>query len=494
MSGGFKKGGSNLFVSIFIGFIVISFMFTGYESMKGSPNSVATVGDIPVKVNEYRQEYDRQMEFYKRMLGGNINSQQIEQFGLKKNALNNLIDRNLMIIFSEKIGYVASPSEVRNEIRNLPYFQTNNQFDISKYKFLLSRNGYTPTDFEGDIEKQVKVKTAAGLLGTFPISTKYIQEREKFREKTMEADLVQFNSSALEKMIKVSSSEIKAFVADEKNKSRLQGIFNSRKAGLDQKEEVLASHILLKTTATNEKEVLKKITDLSKKVNTKNFASMAKKHSEGPSNKKGGDLNWFGKGRMVPSFENAAFGAKKSSIVGPIKTKFGYHLIWVRNKKAAKEATLAEHQNTIAEELIKKDKATPEQIKEMTAKFTTELKAHLATNNKKKIDSLKSKYGLKYETKIAINRLDGVKGQVQLKPEDLKTLFTTASNSAETFVFEEGSQVTLLRGKLLATKKEAPKAEVEKQTLSRVLTQKLRQKLIENLKETVAIKVNDRIL
>ncbi|TNE97147.1 MAG: hypothetical protein EP326_12025, partial [Deltaproteobacteria bacterium] len=85
MSGAFQKRTTNIFLTIFIGFIVVSFMFTGYESMKGTPDTVAKVGGIPVKLAEYRNEYNRQLEFYRRIMNGDLSSKQIEQFGLKLN-------------------------------------------------------------------------------------------------------------------------------------------------------------------------------------------------------------------------------------------------------------------------------------------------------------------------------------------------------------------------------------------------------------------------
>lgn len=59
------------------------------------------------------------------------------------------------------------------------------------------------------------------------------------------------------------------------------------------------------------------------------FESMAQIHSDGPSSTDGGYLGWFGRGKMTPPFEQAAFGAKVGEIIGPIETQFGYHLIKV---------------------------------------------------------------------------------------------------------------------------------------------------------------------
>jgi peptidyl-prolyl cis-trans isomerase C len=64
-----------------------------------------------------------------------------------------------------------------------------------------------------------------------------------------------------------------------------------------------------------------------------NFEDLARKHSSCPSGKKGGDLGYFTRNRMVKEFETAAFAAKKGDIVGPVKTQFGWHIIKVTDTR-----------------------------------------------------------------------------------------------------------------------------------------------------------------
>jgi peptidyl-prolyl cis-trans isomerase C len=87
-------------------------------------------------------------------------------------------------------------------------------------------------------------------------------------------------------------------------------------------KEVKARHILVKKKSQAE-EILE---ELKKGAN---FAELAKKHSECPSRKKGGSLGWFGRGKMVKPFENAAFSLKKGELSDIVKTQFGYHIIKV---------------------------------------------------------------------------------------------------------------------------------------------------------------------
>ena len=88
-----------------------------------------------------------------------------------------------------------------------------------------------------------------------------------------------------------------------------------------------ASHILVKTKAEAEK--IK-----SKLRNGENFAQIAKRYSSCPSAKQGGDLGEFRRGAMVPAFDRAVFapGSENKDFIGPVKTKFGFHLIQVLYK------------------------------------------------------------------------------------------------------------------------------------------------------------------
>lgn len=81
-----------------------------------------------------------------------------------------------------------------------------------------------------------------------------------------------------------------------------------------------ARHILVKTKeqADSLKQELKKGAD---------FAAMAKKHSQCTSAKKGGDLGEFSPGTMVKAFDQVVFKKPLLTVHGPIKTKFGFHLI-----------------------------------------------------------------------------------------------------------------------------------------------------------------------
>lgn len=64
----------------------------------------------------------------------------------------------------------------------------------------------------------------------------------------------------------------------------------------------------------------------------KDFAAVAKEHSNCPSKAQGGDLGSFGRGQMVPEFDEVVFSAELNKVQGPVKTQFGYHLLEVTSR------------------------------------------------------------------------------------------------------------------------------------------------------------------
>lgn len=94
-------------------------------------------------------------------------------------------------------------------------------------------------------------------------------------------------------------------------------------------EYIRASHILVNIENNDSVAALKKAKELYAAAKRgDDFAELAKKNSKDPgSGARGGDLGWFGKGRMVKPFEEAAFKAKPGQIVGPVRSNFGYHII-----------------------------------------------------------------------------------------------------------------------------------------------------------------------
>jgi len=96
-------------------------------------------------------------------------------------------------------------------------------------------------------------------------------------------------------------------------------------ANAEKVSTVCANHILV----SSESDAVKLKSQIN---NFEDFKYYARLYSQCPSGRQGGDLGCFGRGQMVKPFENAAFNGTVGEVSDPIKTQFGYHLIWVTKK------------------------------------------------------------------------------------------------------------------------------------------------------------------
>lgn len=138
-------------------------------------------------------------------------------------------------------------------------------------------------------------------------------------------------------------------------------------------EQVKASHILIKTEGLDEAGkagARNKIEDLLKQVKEgTDFAELAKTNSDCPSGKRGGDLGFFARERMVKEFSDAAFSMQEGDVSDIVETKFGYHIIKVTGKKEASTTSYDEAKEDIVSNLERQKKG------EFWRKYRTDLKS-----------------------------------------------------------------------------------------------------------------------
>ena len=174
------------------------------------------------------------------------------------------------------------------------------------------------------------------------------QTEEEFREEIAHSLRVKKLVSA---RIKITDEELLAYY--EKNKKRLA-----------EDEQVRASHILFRVDKDVSDEDRKKIKTNARKVAAlarkkgADFAALAKEHSQGPTQKKGGDLGWFTRKAMLKEFSNAAFALKPGEVSAPVYTHHGYHIIKTFEKKEARVPSFEEVKKEIEETLRGKQAKT----------------------------------------------------------------------------------------------------------------------------------------
>ena len=150
----------------------------------------------------------------------------------------------------------------------------------------------------------------------------------------------------------------------------LKKYFEENKESFKEQPTVSAKHILVDT--------LEKATEVKTEIDSKEltFEEAAAKHSTCPSKEEGGNLGVFGKGMMVPEFEDVAFALEIGTVSEPVQTQFGYHLILVDAKNEPKDKEFNEVKDSVIAKLTQEAqyKKYQEFIKELEAKFGVDRK------------------------------------------------------------------------------------------------------------------------
>jgi len=224
---------------------------------------------------------------------------------------------------------------------------------------------------------QIKTKVLENLIGTELLYQESVKSGVKVEEKEIDATFAEqkaqfsteaefkealkqynFSDSAFKDQIKVGLTiqnfidnkfTQKTTISDEEVKK----YYDENPSSFQEPEQVRASHIMVMVDSSADQakkdEAKKKIDQVLQRVKAgADFATLAKEVSEDTYTKdNGGDLDYFYKGQMVQAFEDAAFSLKPGEISNVVETEYGFHIIKVTDKKAAKTITLDESKEDI---------------------------------------------------------------------------------------------------------------------------------------------------
>ena len=247
---------------------------------------VARVNGNPVYEDRLTPEVEKGVKKFKKYGMRKESPEMVKR--LQKKALAKVIDYELISQESQKLKIKDVDEKVEEKMEGMrKKYQTEER--LNNY---LKKNGLTIEELRGNFKKRV-----------------YIDEY-LLKEGISDPDI------------------------PEKN---IKGFYDSSPKNYYREEAVKVSHILLKVdekATLKEKEKARKKAEQLRKdiVGGKDFAEMAKEHSECNSASGGGGLGYINKGYMPEEFEKAAFSLEKGAVSEPVKTKFGYHIIKVSEK------------------------------------------------------------------------------------------------------------------------------------------------------------------
>ena len=246
---------------------------------------------------------------------------------IKERVVNELIIKTLLDEEIAKRGIKITNKDTEDAIKDI----IDKVGSKEQLNTILKQNGLSASQFKKDVAEQVKIKKLAEQLGDSNVSDteakKYYDkhiERFKYPEQVKASHiLISANRNDLEELVKAENDGI----SEADLKAKVEEKIKEKKA---QADKILA-------------EVKK---------DPSQFAKIAKEKSEDPgSAEKGGDLGFFPRGRMVPEFEKVAFTIKPNSVSEIVQTQFGYHIIYVTDRKAAGQEPFEKVEKDIKEYL-----------------------------------------------------------------------------------------------------------------------------------------------
>ena len=161
----------------------------------------------------------------------------------------------------------------------------------------------------------------------------------------------------------------------------IEKVYKENAEAFQTPEQVRASHILIAVPADADAaakaSALAEATTVLKSARSgKDFAALAKQHSDDPGSKeRGGDLDFFGPGQMVQPFNDVAFKLQPGVISDIVETQFGYHIIKVTEKKAGQKVSLQDARGEIERRLqmANRDRYTQEFVNALRQKAKVEI-------------------------------------------------------------------------------------------------------------------------
>jgi len=377
-----RENTGNWIIKIFLGIIVIVFVFLGVGSFGSKRNdSVVTINDQPITIKEYQRAYKAIVDQMRATFGKNLNDDILKALNVKQQALDSLIEEKLILAQADKLEITVSEKELQDNLFSIKAFQINGRFNIEQYKKVLSLNSLNPEIFEFNqlnLLRQQKVKDI--VLSTVNVSDFEARDWYVFNNTQTAVDYLQFDPDSYSD-IQPDEKQIDSFYAENKDryksepklnavylkfspkdyqdkikitKANIKDYYEQNQEQFNIPQKVEARHILIKVAedAKEEKvnEALKRAQDIfDLTVKDQNFEQLAKQYSEGPTKDNGGYLGIFDKQSMVKPFADKAFSMEVDEISKPVRTTFGWHLIKVVAKFDASIQPLA-----IASENIKK--------------------------------------------------------------------------------------------------------------------------------------------
>ena len=291
------------------------------------------------------------------------------------------------LIIQEQIAenkIVVGDEEVLFQMKNNPppflqnsdAFQSFGRFDLEKYLDAVLNPGQIDWKPIEDFMQNIYLpsyKLQQYITNSAAISSSDVLEDYKKRFLDYKIEVLHVTEKAIDQDF------YNGLLTDRPSDDQLRNIYNENISEYDQPELRYLKYVKwpIISNATDSLRVKLEAEDLIFRLNDgEDFALLANTYTQDPSNSadpqnlKGGDLGWFNKGQLLPEFEIASFEAEKGSIVGPILTQYGYHIIKVNDKRTVESNEQVNASHILL--TIQPGRGTENELKDIASIFALE--------------------------------------------------------------------------------------------------------------------------
>lgn len=288
----------------------------------------ARVNGVEITVEEYQQMVSSNIERYEAEARSPFPEDQRSM--LERRVLDGLITRATLESETQRLGITVAAAEIEAILA-----QFRGQFpDEDTFKNVLQQQGYTEERFEAELQRQMAIEQ--------------LFEQEVFAAITVE-------------------------------EQELQDFYEENTMYFEQPEQVSARHIILTTQGASDdaarSAIRQEIEGLRRRIaGGEDFAKVAREHSQDGSAARGGSLGTFGRGQMVPAFEEVAFSLPVGELSQVVETQFGYHLVEVTERIPARTIPYPEVRGQIEDFLLEdvRNRAAEDYVEDLRSRANVE--------------------------------------------------------------------------------------------------------------------------
>ncbi len=370
-----------------LGILVVPFALVGVNSYftSSAGNLVALVNETEISTNDFNQSYSNYRRRMQSVMGAAYDPVQFDQLVARREHLEALIEQELISQAAESLGLDVDDATLAEQIRNIPAFQVDGQFNADVYQSRLLSQGMTPNQFQSEMRAQFVITQLPKNIAESSIATSselkefvgLLDQKRTFNAALVpavspeqapefsDADLAAWHDSHSEdyqsaeqviiEYIELDAAFLPAGPPPDEDVLRDQ--FETQKARFISPEQRNVSHILIEVSSdASEADIetaRQTAEDLSERAQAgEDFATLAIENSQDTgSAASGGDLGWVESGVMVKAFENAMYELSMEAAVSePVQTGFGWHVIQLKEVREATGMTYEEAQPTLVRE------------------------------------------------------------------------------------------------------------------------------------------------